>query len=155
VTNHKSVENTKNPTTACEGDLRVSSATVAVAAADDDGSKYFMLPIFSTWSIKHIWLYNDAITAGTVYDVGLYSSAETPAAVSAEAYASDVDLSSARTSSPIDVAFEARDIVKVNQKVWEDAGLTADPNVWYYLTLVGATVGTAAGDITVIVEYTV
>lgn len=154
TTNHKSVENTKNPTTATEGSLRVSSATVSVAAADDDGSTYYMLPVFSKWSVKQIWVYNDAVTGGTSYDVGLYSTAATPAAVSATAYGSAIDMSSARTSVPIDAAFEARNITAVNNRVWEDAGLSAETNAWYYLTLKANTVGTAQGDITLVMVYT-
>lgn len=151
--NHKSATNTKNPTTATEGSARISSATIAVAAADDDGSLYYVLPVRSSWSIKHIWVYNDAITSGTDYDVGLYSTASTPASVSAQAYGSAVSMASARTTSPADVLFEAKDIINVNKKVWEDAGLSADSNVWYWLTLKANTVGTAAGDITLVVHY--
>ena len=154
ATNHKSVENTKNPTTATEGTLKCSSATISVAAADDDGSKYFILPVHSSWSIKHIWTRCDAITSGTVFDVGLYTTAATPVVVDADCYATNVDLSTAITTLPIDVAFEARNITDVNDKVWEDAGLTAESNTWYWLTFTGDTVGSAQGDITVTVHYT-
>ena len=153
ATNHKSVENTKNPTTATEGRAKRSSATVSVAAADDDTSAYYMLPVHSSWSIKHIWVYNDAITSGTSYDVGLYTTAATPVVVDVDAYGSAIDMSSARTSAPIDAAFEARNITAVNQKVWEDAGSSTDTNRWYWLTLYANTVGSAQGDITLIVEY--
>ena len=154
ATNHKSVENTKNPTTATEGGNKVSSATVAVAAADDNDSLYYILPIRSSWSIKHIWVYNDAITAGTDYNFGLYSTAATPVVASENVYADAVDLSSARTSAPIDLAFQARNITGVNNKVWQDLSLSADSNVWYWLTAKGVAVGSAAGDITLVVEYT-
>lgn len=153
ATNHRST-GTKNPTTATEGNLMCSSATYAVAAADSDGDIYHMVPVFSKWSIKHIMVYNDAITAGTSYDIGLYSSAATPVVVDVDAYASAVDMSSARTSVPIDAAFEARNITAVNQKVHQDGAVTNDPGVWYWLSLTANTVGTAAGDITLIVEYT-
>ena len=154
ATNHKSVENTKNPTTATEGTLKCSSATVAVAAADDDTSTFYMVPVRSSWSIKHIFTYCDAITSGTVWDVGLYTTAATPVAVDADCYAQNVDLSSAITSLPIDCAYEVRNITAVNNKVWQDAALTADSNVWYWLTLTADTIGSAAGDITVVVHYT-
>lgn len=153
VTNHKSATNDKNPTTATEGVLMCSSATVAVAAADDDTSKYVLLPVHSSWSLKHIWLYNDAITGGTDYNFGLYSSAATPVDVDENVYADAVDLSSARVE-PIDILHEIRNITSINNKVWQDAGLSADSNVWYYLVATSVTVGTAAGDITVVVEYT-
>lgn len=58
ATNHKSVTGTKNPTTATEGNMRVSSATISVAAADSDGDIYHVLPVRSNWSIKSIRVYN-------------------------------------------------------------------------------------------------
>ena len=153
ATNHKSVTNTKNPTTATEGNLRSSSVTISVAAADSDGDIYHMLPVRSNWSIKHIWVYNDAITSGTSYDIGLYTTAATPAVVDVDAYASAVDMSSARTSAPIDAAFEARNITAINQKVHQDGAVTTDPGAWYWLSLTANTVGSAQGDITLGVEY--
>lgn len=153
ASNHRSATNTKNPATACEGDLKVSSTTISVAAADADGDIYAVLPVHSSWSIKSIRIFNDAITAGTSYDLGLYSNASTPAVVDVDAYGSAIDMSSARTTAPLEAMFEARDIVKINKKVYEDAGLTTDSNVWYLLALTANTVGSAQGDITVVVEY--
>lgn len=154
ATNHKSVGGTKNPTTATEGNLRVSSATYAVAAADNDGDIYCMVPIRSNWSLKAIRVYNDAVTGGTSYDLGIYTTAATPVVVDADAYASAIDMSSARTSAPLDAAFQARNITAINNKVWQDAGLSADSGAWYWLALTANTVGTAAGDITIVIEYT-
>jgi hypothetical protein len=50
-------------------------------------------------------------------------------------------------STGAEVAFEARDINAIGQKVWQDAGLSADPMSWYYLALTGDTVGTVSGDV--------
>jgi hypothetical protein len=154
ATNHKSVTNTKNPSTATEGCLYSSSGYVSVAAADDDTSKYFVLPVHSSWSIKSILIANDAITAGTSYDLGLYTTAATPVVVDVDAYGTAIDMSSARTTAPFNGAFEARDIINLNKKVWEDAAATAETNSWYWLTLTANTVGSAAGDIAVQVIYT-
>ena len=154
ATNHKSVTGTKNPTTATEGSMRCSSVTYSIAAADADGDIFHMLPVFSKWSIKHIWCYNDAVTGGTSYDVGLYTTASTPVVVDVDAYGSAVDMSSARTSAPVDLAYEARNITSINNKVHQDGGVTTDPGVWYWLSLTANTVGTAQGDITLVVEYT-
>lgn len=153
ATNHKATPPTKNPTTATEGAVKQSSATISIAAADADADIYPLLPVFSSWSIKHIWVYNDAVTGGTSYDVGLYTTAATPVVVDVDAYGSAIDMSSARTSAPIDAAFEARNITAVNQKVHQDGAVTTDPGVWYWLALTANTVGSAQGDITVIVEY--
>ena len=153
ATNHKSVANTKNPTTATEGNLRVSSSTYAVAAADNDGDIIHMLPVHSSWSIKSIRVMNDAITSGTSYDLGLYSTAATPAVVDVDAYGSAIDMSSARTTAFFEACCEARDINKINQKVYQDAGLSTDPGVWYWLSFTANTIGSAAGDISIIVQY--
>jgi hypothetical protein len=45
-------------------------------------------------------------------------------------------------------------ITDVNNKVWEDLGLSADPGLVYDVCLTGNTVGTAAGDIAIKMEYT-
>ena len=47
---------TKNAVTAMEGNLKMISATVSVAATDNDGDIYHMIPVRSNWSIKHIWV---------------------------------------------------------------------------------------------------
>jgi hypothetical protein len=153
ATNHKSGVGTKNPTTATEGTLKSSSMTISIAAADNDGDIYHVLPVFSSWSIKHIWVWNDAITSGTSYDIGLYTTAATPVVVDVDAYASAVDMSSARTSAPIDAAYEARNITSVLNKVHQDGAVTTDPQAWYWLSLTANTVGSAQGDITICVQY--
>jgi hypothetical protein len=155
VTNIRAVPTVNNPTTSTEGSYYSSSVTHSVAAADGSGEVYVMLPVHSSWSIKAIRLYNDAITSMSSADLGLYTSAATPAVVDVDAYASAVTLASARTDVPIDLAFEARNITGVNNRVWQDAGLTADPNVWYYLAFTSNSDPSAQGDVTLIVEYTV
>jgi hypothetical protein len=128
-------------------------ATLEVAAADDDNSVYRFVRVHSSWSPRAIYLYNDAITAGTAYHCGLYDTAENGgAAVDNDVFATSVDLSSARVA-PLDLLFEALNIDKIEKRVWEMLGLTADPNKYYDLALIGATVGTAAGTISLRVEW--
>ena len=146
---------TKNAVTAMEGNLKMISATVSVAAADNDGDIYHMIPVRSNWSIKHIWVMNDAITNGTDYDIGLYSTAATPVAYDSDCYMDGVTMASARTTAPYDAAYATRNITAVNNLVYQDAAspASADPSVWYYLSITANTVGTVQGDITLIVEY--
>jgi len=144
VQNFEAKPNQFNPAALLYGRRRGIVGTVAVAASDDDGSTYVLAPVRSSWTIPSIRLYNDAITGGTGYDVGLYDSGLT--AVNDAAYAATVSLASASTDG-VEVAFNARDITRIGQKVWQDAGQTADPMVWYYLVLTADVVGTAAGDI--------
>ena len=127
--------------------------TVSVAAADDDTSVYRLARIHSSWIIPFILVFNDAITNGTSYDLGIYQTAENGGAVvSAQAYASAVTMASASTVG-VNLAFEARDITKINNRVWQDAGLSADSNRFYDLGLGATTVGTVQGDISVFLQY--
>jgi hypothetical protein len=146
---------TKNPVTEMEGNLKMISETISVAAADNDGEVYMIAPVRSNWSIKHIWVYNDAITSGTDYDIGLYTTASTPVAYDVDCYADGISMASARTSSPIDAVASTRNITGVNNRVFEDAAspVTSDPATWYWLGITANTVGSAQGDITVIIEY--
>lgn len=153
ILDFESVPKKMNPTTALDGVAYISSGTVNVAAADDDTSRYLFVPVPSNACIKHIYVRNDAITAGTAYDIGLFNLDGTPA--DDDVYATAVDMSAARTAVPFDAAWEARDIINVNKKVWEDLLLPFDPFKTYYVGIAADTVGTAAGDITLEVIYTV
>jgi hypothetical protein len=134
------------------GRLRQIVGTIEVAAADDDGSTYRVARVWSGWRIASILVFNDAITGGSAYDIGL-AETDDGAAVDDDAYASALDLSSASTAGA-ERAFEARDIADAGNRVFEDAGLSEDPHRWYDLVLTGDTVGTGAGTITVMVSYT-
>jgi hypothetical protein len=136
------------------GRVRKKVGTVEVQAADDNGSVYRIARVHSSWAIHSIRVFNDAITGGTAFDVGLYeTAAEGGAAVDDDAYASALDLSSGSTAG-VEAAFESRNVDKVESKVWQDAGLAADPAMFYDLCVTGDTVGTAAGTISVVVQYT-
>lgn len=133
---------------------RDGTATVEVAAADDNTSTFRMFRVWSGWRVCELLLWNDAIASGTAFDVGLYQTAENGGAVvDADCWASDVSMASARaTSGPLNLTFEALNIDKIEKKVWEVAAvavttLTADPRRWYDICLTADTIGTAAGTI--------
>lgn len=133
--------------------LKSAVATVEVAAADDDNSVYRLFRVHSSWSPRHLWILNDAITSGTVYDLGLYDTAEAGGAVvTQEAFASDVTMASARVA-PTDLLFEAADINKIEKRFWEFTSATADPNKWYDIAFTAATVGSGAGTLSMQLEY--
>lgn len=141
--------------------LYVQSATVEVAAADDNGSTYRMCRVHSSWSIKRIKVWHDAITGGSDYDLGVYDVAEAGGAViDKDCYADASDMSVATESGPTNGGeFRFRDTASsdpslINQRVWEDAGLSADPDKWMDLVFTANTVGTAAGTITAEIFYT-
>jgi hypothetical protein len=150
----------KNSPAVDGGDLKIKSVTVAVAAADADGSIYGLCAIPSNAVVHKIELYNSAITAGIDYDFGLYTMNVADntivTAANVDAWASALDLSSAR-ATPVDIVHESADSpIDYNQKkVFELAGATTDPQTPYMICATGNTVGSAAGKITVKVIYSV
>lgn len=135
-----------------DGTQRKAVATVEAAAGDSNGSTYRMIPVYSGWSIDEIMLLNDAMGSGAAYHVGLYETAANGGgAVDADVYAASADVASAGAD---DVAFHTRDIADAAQAIWQDAGLSKDPNKWYDLVVTAATAGANAGTLTVRVRYT-
>lgn len=137
------------------GRVRSISATVELANGDSIGSTYRLARVPSHARVKSIWLQCDAITSGAA-DIGLYrTAADGGAVVDADAYASAQSLASAIKTSPIDVAWEARDIAAALNRVWQDAGLTADSKTEYDITATLTADTAAAGTLTLHVEYVV
>lgn len=134
------------------GKVKCLRAVVEQGASDNDGSVFRLARIHSSWLVKGVRKFHDAITGGTSYDLGLYrTAADGGAVVDADAYASAVSLASTDTAG-VQIAFEARDVANIEKKVWQDAGLSSDPNLWYDLALTGNTVGSAGGTIGLDIE---
>jgi hypothetical protein len=55
----------------------------------------------------------------------------------------------------IEVAFEARNIDKIENLVWQDAGLTADPGGVLDIAATLTAAAAAAGTLSFLVDYTV
>lgn len=133
------------------GRLMEQVGYVEVAAADDDNSVYRFCRIPANARISQVLIKNDAITGGTDYNLGVYATAEDGgAAVDDNALADALDLSSARAVYTDLTAIAEEDGEK---KLYELAGVSADPGTDYDVCLTGITVGTAAGTIAVIVRY--
>jgi hypothetical protein len=141
------------PAVSCGGILKCAAVTFEVAAANDDGSVFRVLKGMNPDStIVKIEVLNDAITAGTDYDLGLYLT-DKGAVVDKDAFSSAVDMSSAR-AVPTDITNEALDIASIGKKLYEIAGHTlATRKESYDLAFTANTVGSAAGTITVRVFY--
>lgn len=157
VTNLDSTPPVKNTLAVMGGVLREAVATVEIAAADCDTSVYRLFRVHSSWRISDILRYNDAITSGADFDVGLYDTAENGGAVvNINAFADAVSLASAATTSPVHDIYETGGDVGVEdieQRVWEMAGVSADPNKFYDLAYTGVTVGSGAGTLSVKLQY--
>ncbi len=133
------------------GRSRVKKRTLEVAAADDNNSVYRFFRLRSDWSIHSIKIWNDVIAVGTDYDLGLYEI-DGGAVKLVNAYADALSMAAALAGA--EQAFEQRDVDKVENKVWQDAGDAKDPVKEYDMALTGVVVGTAAGTISIVIEYT-
>ena len=156
VTNFVAVPQVLNSASQLHGVKRVATGTIALAAGDLSANDTVMLaPIPSNASITSIKLFNDDLDSGTTNtaDVGLYNT--DLSVVDADAYASAItDLRGAVTVGT-EVAFEARNINKMGQKVWQDAGLTSDPALTYFVGIGFPAAGDQAGDLSFVIEYVV
>jgi hypothetical protein len=139
------------------GRLYSQVATVEVAATDDDTSVFRFFRVPSRAVVLSVQILNDAITGGTSYDFGVHrTAADGGAVVDADAFATAVDMATARTA-PLDVRFEASNIDTVERQLWQavtaSPALTIDPRVDYDITATANTVGSAAGTITARIVY--
>lgn len=145
----------QNPTFISGGHLKSSVGMVEVAAADTDASVFRMVRLPSNAVVRRIEVLNDAITGGTSYDLGLYKAAVNGGdAVDAGLFATAIDMANARTL-PLDAMFETLGIEKIEMRLWELLGLSADPQIEYDLCFTANTVGSAAGTIATRVEWVV
>jgi hypothetical protein len=97
---------------------------------------------------------NDALGAAAGWTLGLYrTAADGGAAVAAACYTSALAPTAANMAGT-EVSFgTGRLASKIGQQVWQDAGLTVDPNLWYDIVLVATTAGAAAGNVSWNMEY--
>jgi hypothetical protein len=77
------------------------------------------------------------------------------AVVDADAYASAITDLRGAVNTGTEAAFEARDINKMGQKVWQDAGLTSDPALTYFVGISFPAAGDTGGDLSFVIEYVV
>lgn len=128
---------------------------VAVAAADDDTSKYVVGIIPSNLKLSDIDIHCTAITGGTDYDLGLYdidytSSTLIGTVVDADCFMDGQTMATASGSDSGVAKLSGLSIITTANRgkyVWEYAGASVDPGKDYLLVYTANTVGTAAGTI--------
>lgn len=133
------------------GELFVMAQTYEIAAADDDTSviRFFksvpgtLVPIF-------IGVANDAITAGTDYDLGFYKP-DLGAVIIKDCLLNGGDLSAAHALGLGSLnGMSAVDVANVGKKIYELAGHTITTRLEAYdIALTANTIGSAAGTVTV------
>lgn len=139
------------------GVLRESVGTVETAAADDELSVYRLVRVPSNARISSILLGADAITAASAADVGVYQTAANGgAALDADFFAADVDISSGIVFTEELLQATVTDKDKVEKRLWElfPATYTVDPQRDFDLCVTVNDV-TAAGTISMKVKFTV
>lgn len=123
-----------SPSHQLHGSMRVACGTIALAAGDlSAGDTVMLAPVPTNAAVISIKLFNDDLDSGTTNtcDVGLYTADGNVTAKDDDCYASAItDLRGAVTTGT-EVAFEARDINKMGQKVFEDAGDSTDTNTYF------------------------
>lgn len=145
---------TRNESFVAGGRVRSAAETMAITASNSDGSTLRFFRVKSSWRIEGLWLAADASVVSTDVDIGLYAIADDGGAViDKDAYVDGLDLSGGSAYPFTNLAFHTRDITKVKQQVWQDAGLSADPRKHYDLTVTLNTIGAAAGDFAMILNY--
>lgn len=127
-----------------------------VAVADDDGSIYrLMKNIAPDMIIEKIEIFNDAITGGTDWDLGLYKNLDRGGAViTADVFVNGVSLASARVHGAGVDGLTNVNIVDAVKRIYEHAGDTLNTReLGYDLALTANVVGAAAGTIVVKIKF--
>lgn len=133
--------------------------TFEVAAADSDGSIYRVVKnIHPDIILTNIKLWTDAITSGTSYSLGLYQTLAEGGAIigTGDQFLSAKDISAGNLhASPID-GMTAVDIANIGNKIFEHAGHTIlTKKRGYDLAVTATTVGSAAGTVSLQIDYVV
>ncbi len=134
------------------GDLVCIPFTFEVAAADDNASVFRVVKAISPDLIPvRFEIYNDGITAGTDYGLGLYETSEggiTGAVINKDAFAAGLDMSSAAGRGAAKDGLAGLNIDQAMKKVYEIAGHTISTKKRAYdIAFTADAAGSAAGTI--------
>ena len=154
ITNRDAAPRTINPVINDGARIKSKAATVEVTNGDSIGSTYRMFQVPSNARVHGLKVFCDAITSAAA-DIGGYDTTVNGSAViDVDAYASAQTIASANVLG-IECAFEARNIDKIGNRVWQDLGLSVDPfkDVDIVATLTAA--ATATGTLSMLLEYSV
>ena len=142
------------------GVMRIACGSIAAAAGDLSAGDTIMLAMVpSNAAVVSIKIFNDDLDSGSTHTmhIGLYTVAEDGSVTvkDVDAYASATTDCRAAVLTGTEVAFEARNINTMGQRVYEDAGDSSDPGGFYAIGFESEAAGDTAGDISWIVTYVV
>jgi len=156
--NHVASPRVHSPTAQLGGRMRVACGTIALVAGDlSAGDTIMLTPIPTNAAVVSIKIYNDDLDSGTdvTMHVGLYTADGNSTVVDVDAYASATTDLRGAVLTGTELAFEARNISKMGQRVWEDAGATSDPGGHYFIGLETDAAGDTSGDLSFLITYIV
>jgi hypothetical protein len=147
-----------NPANISGAESQAQVLTFEVAAADDDGSIYRIAKSLNpNLIITKVEINNDAITAGTDYDLGLYETitdGSTGPVIAVDVFAAALDMSAAAANGSEKNGLANVAIEDLGNKIYEHAGHTVNTKKQGYdLALTANIVGSAAGTISVRITY--
>jgi len=158
ASNHLASPRVHSPSYQLHGSMRVACGTIALAAGDVSAGDTIMLaPIPTNAAVVSIKIYNDDLDSGTTVTmhVGLYTADGNVTAKDIDAYASATTDLRAAVLTGTEVAFEARNVNLMGQRVWEDAGDSTDPGGYYFIGLETDAAGDTAGDLSYLITYVI
>jgi hypothetical protein len=129
--------------------------TYEKVAGNTDTDYILLARVHKSWSVVSIKLNNDTLTSLTDVNIGLVRDlpvGDGVTDVDENCYADAVDISSAVAWA--EQAYEARDLSKVGQYVWQDAGAASSEAAyeWYRIAIHLAAASTATGTISWIID---
>ena len=128
--------------------------TFEIATADSDGSVYRIADLPGNAILTQLLLNCDALTSGTDYDVGLYKSGVSGAAIDKDVFLDGEDISGGHAIGSEQDAMEDVAMENLTKKIYEHAGHTVSTkHDNYCLALTGNTVGSAGGTVTIRGQY--
>jgi hypothetical protein len=156
VTNADATPPVRTHVKTSHGRLHEKVATLEIAAADSNDHEYRMCRMHSSWRISEITRFNDAITSGTDFNVGLFDIAENGGAVVNENLFADAISLASGSVTGVSEMYESGGgigVEDIEQALWEMLGLSSDPGKWYDLTYKGVAVGSGSGTLSVRVRF--
>ena len=156
ITNADATTYTLNKKGLTGGVVKVARGTIETGAADDIASVYRFARLPSHARIVMIQLWSDDIGTAGEADFGLYrTAADGGAVVDADAFASAVVLDNgAIAGTMIHHESAVYGVEDIEQRLWQIAGATVDPQVMYDVSATLTEATNAAGTVSVLVYYT-
>ncbi len=158
VTNFLASPQAMNPSRTLHGRMRVACGTIALAAGDlSAGDTVMLAPIPTNAAVVSIKIYNDDLDSGTTatMHIGLYTADGNVTAKDVDCYCSADTSLRAAVLTGSELAFEARNINLMGQRVFEDAGDSTDPGGHYLIGIETDAAGDTAGDLSFLITYIV